>query len=449
MSKRRSAKFTFLDRYQPLPADWDTRRLRDLAKIVGGGTPSTDEPSYWDGDVPWLTPTEMNNITGRFATTSERFVSRLAIESSNCQLLPIGSIVITTRGTIGKVAIAGVPLTCNQSCEALLPEDDVNGDFLYYLLSFCQPIIERFGAGTTFMSVTRRDIRDIHFVVPKKPEQEKISEILTSLDDAIDIARQELEKAQRLKTALLQLLFTKGLPGRHGGFQQTKIGQIPEEWKIESLSLAAGGPQCVKTGPFGAQLPPEAFVAKGVRLINITDIADGYLDFQSEAYVREELAKRLQDCRVQVGDLVFSRVASVGRLALMTEKEEGFLISSNCIRLRPGPRFEPRFLLNAFLDSEAVRRQVVAASTGGARPIVTPRFLRKMLIPIAEKDEQIEISGRVEAAMSVIAATRRKFMSLDLLKRSLLQNLLTGHIRPGASTARVMSSYPSRNGVAT
>jgi hypothetical protein len=254
-------------------------------------------------------------------------------------------------------------------------------------------------------------------------------QIFELVETAIESARREYYAALNVKAALVQQLFVRGMPGRHRRFKQTKIGQIPREWSIESLSLAAGGPDCVKTGPFGAQLPPEAFVAKGVRLINITDIGDGYLDFRSEAYVREDLAKRLQDCRVKVGDLVFSRVASVGRLALITPREDGFLISSNCIRLRPGPKFDARFLLNTFLDSEAVRRQVVAASTGGARPIVTPRFLRKMLIPIADKDEQIAISSRIEAAMDVIATAQRKIMALEVLKTSLLQNLFAGRIQ--------------------
>jgi type I restriction enzyme S subunit len=447
MSKRRSAKFTFPDRYQPLPADWDPCRLRDLAKIVGGGTPSTDEPSYWDGDIPWLTPTEMNNITGRFATTSEKLVTHLAIDSSNCQLLPIGSIVITTRGTIGKAAIAGVPLTCNQSCEALLPKDRSNGDFLYYLLTFCQPIIERFGAGTTFMSVTRRDIRDIQFVVPKNSEQERISQILTKVDDVIDIARQEVEGAQRLKTALIQLLFTKGLPGRHRRFKQTKIGQIPEKWDVRTIRSVLAEPAFSGVSPESRADPP------GTPILNVSCVKNGRCDPSALTYVDVDEAT-IKECEARKGDFFVLRgngnreyVATGG--VLEVGPPNNCIFSDKLIRLR----FNAELVAEGFIplmwqSYSFLRRLQSKAESGSGLWMMSKRDIRREFFACPKKDEQEEIVSTLRSAQIAIDACNSKANALERLKRSLLQNLLTGRIRLGASTAEVISSYPSRNGVA-
>jgi type I restriction enzyme S subunit len=322
-----------------------------------------------------------------------------------------------------------VPLTCNQSCEALLPKEGINSEYLYYLLVFIRPILERFGAGTTFPSVTRRDIRDVRVSFPMPSEQKIIADVLVKIDDHIAVAEEKLTAARRVKTALMQQLFTRGIPGRHTRFQQTKVGEIPEDWELKTLSAHCGGPDCVRTGPFGAQLPPEAFAKIGIRMVNITDIGEGELDLTSDFYVRAEVFDRLKDYSLVEGDVVFSRVASVGRLGLIHKEHEPLLMSSNCIRLRPRGAFNSKFLTHVFLDAESVARQVEAMSNAGARPIVTPRFLRRMLIPRPPRDEQDEIASLIEAADANVRGVRSEITSLERVKRSLLQNLLTGRVR--------------------
>lgn len=420
MFKRRSAKFTFLDRYQPLPADWNTHRLRDLAEILGGGTPSTDEPNFWDGDIPWLTPTEMNNVTGRLATSSERFVSLRAIECSNCQLLPIGSIVITTRGTIGKVAIAGVPLTCNQSCEALVPKDEVDSDFLYYLLTFCQPIIERFGAGTTFMSVTRRDIKDIRFVMPTEPEQRNISSVLIKLDDAIDVARQELEKAHRLKTSLLQQLFTRGQPGRHLRYKQTKLGEVPEEWDVLKLK------KCGKWGTGGTPDRDNKALWGGT----IPWVKSGEVDYQliedAEEKITEEGAASINGGLLPSGTLL---VAMYG--AGITRGKAALLgipayVNQAIAVFERDNQTDNEWLLYWF---ERNYDRVRAFAGGSNQDNLNLYLLKNIEIARPKPPEQMEIAHLLRSASVTVNAINHKIEALRRLKNSLLQNLLTGKTR--------------------
>lgn len=255
MPARRSAHHSFIEQHG-VPAGWEELRLRDLAKLVGGGTPDSSEPRFWDGDIPWLTPTEMTSIKGRFATTSERKITQAALESCACQLLPVGSLVLSTRGTIGNVVIAGVPLTCNQSCEALLPYEGIASDYLYYLLSYARPVLQRFGAGTTFPSVTRRDIRDIRFAVVRGSEQSAICTNLASVDDALTAAEGKLAAARRLKTALMQQLFTRGIPARETRFKQTAIGEVPQPWEVVRMQTVFASPPFNGVSPASRPNPP-------------------------------------------------------------------------------------------------------------------------------------------------------------------------------------------------
>jgi len=280
MSVRRSAHHTFLEQHG-VPVGWDAVRLRDLVNIVGGGTPDSGEPSYWNGSTPWLTPTEMATLKGRFAMTSERRLTEAGVERSNCRLLPVGSLVLSTRGTVGSVAMAGVPLTCNQSCEALLPKDGLDPEYLYYLLTYIRPLVERFGAGTTFSSVTRRDIRDIYVAIPTpdSSEQRLIADILVLMDDAIAAAEAKLMAARRLKTALMQQLFTRGIPGRHSRFKQTKIGEIPESWEVGRISRMLAEDVYNGVSPKSHPEPP------GRPILNVSCISAGKCDPAYHTYV--------------------------------------------------------------------------------------------------------------------------------------------------------------------
>jgi type I restriction enzyme S subunit len=427
MSSRRSAHHTFIERYG-IPPGWAEFRLRDAADIVGGGTPDSSEPRFWNGEIPWLTPTEMTNLKRRVATTSERRITPLAIESSNCRLLEPGSLVISTRGTIGNVAIAGVPLTCNQSCEALVPKEGVNSDYLYYLLCYIRPILERFGAGTTFTSVTRRDIRDIRFALPKCPEQIAIAEILVATDQLIEGAEAKLTAARRLKAALMQQLFTRGIPGRHKRFKQTKIGEIPDEWDVCPIRSVLDGP------PFNGVSPQSRPDPPGTPILNVQCIEDGMCTTVYATYVDVDEQTK-EECRARRGDFYVVRgngnrnyVATGGLLA--DEPAVHTIFSDKLIRLRFRPdKVVERFVPYLWQSRSFLYRLQSKAECGSGLWMMGKRDICRELFACPSRDEQREIVTLVDSAVSTIAAGEGELTALRRVKSSLLQNLLTGRVR--------------------
>lgn len=421
------------------PQDWTESNLFNLLESLTSGS----RPLGGGSETP----------TGIFSLGGEHITDDGSFDFSNLLYVPTEfyeaikedagispeDILINKDGAkTGKLAIVGndfphFPTCINEHVFRLRANRNLIEPYLlfYFLLSFYgQRQLARQVQGSAQGGISRRFAKHIQVIFPSDTtEQRTIVHAVRAVDEAILKTTEEAAAARRLKTALMQQLFTRGIPGRHTRFQQTKVGEIPGGWQLKTLAAHCGGPDCVRTGPFGAQLPPEAFARTGVRMANITDIGEGELDLTSDFYVRPEVFDRLRDYALVEGDVVFSRVASVGRLGLIHKEHEPLLMSSNCIRLRPRGAFNSKFLTHVFLDAESVARQVEAMSNAGARPIVTPRFLRRMLIPRPPRDEQDEIASLIEAADANVRGVRSEITALERLKLSLLQNLLTGRVR--------------------
>lgn len=413
-------RWTELPEFATCPPDWEVVRLLNKADFIAGQSPASELYNTHGEGTPFL---QGNADFGRHNPTPTVFCT------APTKFCEAGDTLISVRAPVGALNRADQVYGLGRGVGSL-HATDVDADYLYHAMARWRMPLLRAAQGSTFDAVTARHFRQLRCCLPnERDEQKSIAERLNLADDAIMAAEAKLTAAQRLKTALMQQLFTRGIPGRHTSFRKTKVGVIPEGWKLKTLSAHCGGPDCVRTGPFGAQLPPEAFAKTGVLMVNITDIGEGELDLTSDFYVRPEVFDRLKDYSLVEGDVVFSRVASVGRLGLIHKEHEPLLMSSNCIRLRPGRAFNSKFLTHIFLDAESVARQVEAMSNAGARPIVTPRFLRRMLIPRPPRDEQDEIATLIEAADANVRGVRDEITALGRLKRSLLQNLLTGRVR--------------------
>jgi len=392
-----------------------------MAHVTKGKLPKTLLHRPSEKSIPYLLIDGLHNGSSFYT------------EDIDLPLITPEDTVVVADGSRSGLPIRGVSGALGSTLLRYRAKEGFDGDYLYYLLESLYPFTNTATIGGAVPHLDKRLLSQLVLKTPGQAERAIIGRVLRAVDEMLSATNNELLAAQRLKTALMQQLFTKGIPGRHKTFKTVRVGRIhfsiPEEWEMATLASHCGGHDCVKTGPFGAQLPIEVFRPTGIRIINITDIGEGRIVFSTEAYVDDEVADRLRDYRLKKGDIIFSRVASVGRLGLITEEYDGFLMSSNCIRLRPNSKFNSIFLLHTFLDSQAVSRQVVAAATGGARPIVTPRFLRRMTIPKPLIAEQNEIADIIEKTSQLVDSIESKINALEVLKKSLLQNLLTGKVR--------------------
>ncbi len=187
------------------PIGWSERYVGDLAQVVGGATPDRADASCWTGGtLPWATPTDITACSGKWLNDTAERITPKGLESCSSNLLPSGTILYTSRATIGAKAIAVQPTATNQGFASFLPKAGTHGDFLYYLLDLLTPTFIRLGAGTTFLEVTKRDIRKVRCFVPPPAEQAAIARILDAADAAIARTRTAIQKARRVKRGIMQ-----------------------------------------------------------------------------------------------------------------------------------------------------------------------------------------------------------------------------------------------------
>jgi type I restriction enzyme S subunit len=166
-----------------VPNGWNEVVVEDLAHVVGGATPSRTEFGYWTGGtVPWATPTDITTQGQKWIADSPEHITKRALDDCSCNLLPAGTVLYTSRATIGAKAIAKVPIATNQGFANFIPKPGVDGEFLYYFLEHLTPVFTRLAAGTTFLEVSKRDIRKVRCAIPPHEEQLAIAKILAAID---------------------------------------------------------------------------------------------------------------------------------------------------------------------------------------------------------------------------------------------------------------------------
>ncbi|WP_187865656.1 restriction endonuclease subunit S, partial [Helicobacter pylori] len=210
------------------PSNWQKVRLGDIAEIIGGGTPSTQVTSFWNGSINWFTPTEIG-IT-KYVYKSQRTITPLGLKKSSTKLLPIGTILLTSRASIGDCAILKVVATTNQGFQSLIPLEKINNEFLYYLMLTLKNKLLKLASGSTFLEVSPNKIKNLLIPLPPLNEQIAIANILSGLDrylyslDALILKKESVKKA--LSFELLSQ--RKRLKGFNQNWQRVRLGDIAE-----------------------------------------------------------------------------------------------------------------------------------------------------------------------------------------------------------------------------
>ena len=196
---------------------WVETTLGKIAEVVGGGTPSTTVPEYWDGVIIWLTPTEVVAKDGKRIGDSIRKLTDVGLRNSGAQLLPANSVILTSRASVGFAAISECPLATNQGFQSLVPNSSSNAEFLMFWIQNNRAEFDSRAAGSTFKEISKTNVKSIKLLLPPPVEQRRIVEIVSSMDESIQASEQTLVEAKNLRSGLLSEL----LSGEH---------EIPESY---------------------------------------------------------------------------------------------------------------------------------------------------------------------------------------------------------------------------
>ena len=201
---------SMLGKYERIPKGWGIKKLDEIGNIIGGGTPDSTNKKYWNGNILWATPTDITKLQTNQIENTERKITKQGLDNSSAKLLPKGTILITSRATIGECAIATQPIATNQGFQSIICNDrNFDRMCIFYLIRYHKSKLLRLAYGTTFLEINKSEIKKAIISIPSLlSEQQKIASILSRVDAYIQKNQEYKKKAELLKKGLMQKLLT-------------------------------------------------------------------------------------------------------------------------------------------------------------------------------------------------------------------------------------------------
>ena len=195
-------------RFAGFTETWEQRKLGDVADIVGGGTPSTNNPSYWNGDIDWYAPAEIGEQI--FLTGSQKKITVTGLQKSSATILPVGSVLFTSRAGIGNTAILAKQGATNQGFQSIVPDSKIaDSYFIFSRTHELKKYAETVGAGSTFTEVSGKQMARMPILMPKIDEQVRIGTFFRHLDRLITLHQRKRGRLENIKKAMLEKMFPK------------------------------------------------------------------------------------------------------------------------------------------------------------------------------------------------------------------------------------------------
>lgn len=323
----------------------------------------------------------------------------------------------------------------------LSPNEQIEPQYLYFSLLAKFGWIQHRRTGTGVPHVPKDIGRLLKVNYPKsRTEQRKVTAILTTIDTAIEQTEALIEKYQHIKAGLMHDLFTRGvLPSGQLRsprdqapelYQETALGWIPKEWAITGLaSKGRQGTSWIRTGPFGSSLKGEHWRIDGHPVITIGSLGAGEFIESELLFVGSKDAARLLDFQLKTGDVVFSRVADVGRSVVVREAQSGWIMSSNLMRIAVNEaQLRPDYLQMQLAGDWRVKAQIRASVNSGGRDVANSEVLNRLRFAVPEPAEQDRIIGVADQLAQRARAEMRRVAKLQTQKLGLMQDLLTGKV---------------------
>ena len=375
---------------------WIKVKISDLGQVVGGATPSTKKDEYYNGDISWITPKDLSNFKGRYIARGERNITKAGMDSCSTQLLPKNTVLFSSRAPIGYVAIAEKEMCTNQGFKSVIPNEDVDYLFLYYLLKYNKDRIESMGSGTTFKEVSGSTMRNIEVTIPETKATQKI---IAAILDAIDSKIENNQKINDNLSEMLQSIYQQRFNISNNGEEHGVLSDICDYSKdrISVSSLSVSNYYSTEN-----MLPGKA----------------GAVDASS-------LPTIAQTTKCKTGDVLISNIRPYFRKIVYCQSDCGCSTDVLC--------FTPKSsALSAYLFSTLYADRffdfMVAGSKGTKMPRGDKQQIMTYAVHIPTDDELDDFNELAKPLLAQIESNRLECISLSALRDGLLPKLMSGEM---------------------
>jgi type I restriction enzyme S subunit len=382
-----------------MPDGWTGVAIGDIADVVAGSTPSTREPSYWGGGIPWVVPSEVTRQEGQRITATDRTITEAGLRAIRSRLLPVDSVLLTSRATVGAVALAGIPMAINQGFAALVAGPRVLPEYLMYWCQANRGTFEGLAGGSTFPEVSRPAVRSVPLLLPPLAEQRRMVDLLGSVDEALrvdPVAR----KCHFTWRALLADIATEA-----------------DEWMplsaVVTTARAGATPLRHESGYYGGSIP---WLKSG-------EVDNPHLDRATET-LSERGLRESSAWLMPVGTIVVAMYGQGPTAGNVGYIEAPMASNQAVIGLVPDTGLvHGRFLFHWLRGCKESMR---SRRSGSTQPNLNKGLVLLEQVPILDIVRQRVVAGALDALLDTAAAARRGDAAVRRLRSALLTDLLSG-----------------------
>lgn len=402
-----------------LPDGWEWKKLGDISKVIGGGTPKTNIKEYWDnGNIVWLSPTDLGEIgeIGEISDSKTK-ITKLGLDKSSAKLLPIGTVLYSSRATIGKISINTIEVSTNQGFSNFVCNDNLYNRYLAFCLNRFTTEITSLSNSTTFKEVSKTNLKEFKIPLPPLSEQKrivsKLDKLFGKIDKAIALHQKNMDEADVFMGSVLNDVFV----------------ELEEKYKIVEISDIAhikGG----KRLPKGEKLSEKQTQYPYIRVADFLDI--GTVNTQTIQYITEDIYKQIKNYIITSNDLYISIAGTIGKTGIIPKELDGANLTENAAKLV----YKIDDISNKYIyfltKSSKFKEQIGLATKTVAQPKLALTRLSEVKLPLPPLQIQQkivsyldEISLKIEKVKSI---QKEKMESLKALKASILDQAFRGEL---------------------
>jgi type I restriction enzyme S subunit len=400
-------------RFKEFSGEWEEKKLGDIGNIIGGGTPDTSNKIYWNGNIQWFTPTE---IKTKYISNSNRTITDLGLKKSSAKLLPKGTLLLTSRATIGDIAIATNECTTNQGFQSLIVNNDNETIYLYNWIILNKKEFIRKSSGSTFLEISKKEIEKIKLNLPQKQEQEKIASFLTSVDTKIEQLTSKKELIEKYKKGIMQKIFNQEIRFKDDD------GSEFEEWEEEKLGnittlMQSGLSRLLNENDIGLPVIRSNNLQNGS--LNVDDIKYWYKIDNQGANTKNYI--------LQNGDILINfinSIAQIGKVSIYKNiLKRDTIFTTNIMRVKFKDHISSKYIYYFFNTNKYKNYISTITKPAVNQASFTTKEFNKLDIPLPRLNEQIKIANFLSSIDKKIEFVSNQLNQTKEFKKGLLQKM--------------------------
>lgn len=381
---------------------WEYKKLGEVCEVVTGTTPKTNIPEYWGKGHYWVTPAELNDTTV-YIDKTERQITDEALSKTKLRLLPVGTVLLSSRAPIGKVAIANAEMYCNQGFKNCICSEAIYNKYLFYFLRLKKDYLNSLGRGATFKEISKSIVESIKIPLPPLSTQLAIVSELDKINELIRLKKEQLKDFDNLAQSLFYEMFGDPMENEKG-------------WEVKKL-----GDICADITDGDHMPPPKSEF--GIPFITISDIDKDTrcLNFENTFYVPEDYYNNLKENRKpQKGDLLYTVTGSYG-IPVIVKTDKKFCFQRHIALLRPNKEILSTIFLCYWVLSDGVKFMADKVATGIAQKTVGLNSIRKFSCILPPLSLQRLFAQRIEQIEREKSEVQKSIQDLETLLASRMQ----------------------------